>query len=439
MTEETGESRFEIISCAHPTYESKPSLKADEAVAEIAKLLQPWGGRLDEWDTSSPRTVGQTDFRLNYWHKRGQTASTMLVWIGHGTSDLETRQAWLFVRGDQGTGIDSSVGPDWLAREIEAHIRDRGADAWTIVLIEACGGRRFAEIVEGTLKDHAQGRRTLVIGSGAANATQFLGTLAEDLRAALDQVTEDSLPLRRLADLLHQFHDSGDDRYTVALLHLADSKLRRGMLTPETAVWNDYRDLRRALENISVDSRAYQAMIHYTAKGTGADLGEFAWHFVGRRDERDKVFRWLRSTQESDTHHLLVVCGPPGSGKSALLGSVLIDCRPDLAKALQEVIGERNIEAPTDPLPTFDLILHLTGATVRTVSAQIIAHLAVNQDVGQIIDPATEVHQLIDDHPGSLLILADALDESEEPAALAHFFDELLRRARIRMIIGTPA
>jgi hypothetical protein len=441
MTEKAAQPGFEIISCAHPRYENKPALAADEAVAEIAKLLRPWGGHLDEWAIKTRRTSGLTDFRLAYWTEQGRTSNTMLAWISHGASDQATRTAQLFVSGDPGTGRDSARKPEDLADHVRAHLRDRSTEElWTIVLVEACGARRFVENVEVELKgtkNHEPSRRLLVLGSGAPQATQFLGTFARDLGATLEQVTEDALPLTRLAELLSRFQDAGVDRYAIARLNLADSTLLRVMLTPRTAVWNDYRDLRRALENASVDSDAYQAMIHYTAKGTGADLGEFAWHFVGRRDERTRIFRWLRSTRESDTHHLLVVCGPPGSGKSALLGSVLIDCHPDLAHALQEVIGKRNIEPPGDPLPAFDLVLHLTGATVPTVAAQILAYLKDDEDVSHIMDPVTEAHRLIATGGRRLLLLADALDESEEPVALAHFFDELLRRSRICMIIGT--
>ena len=178
-------------------------------------------------------------------------------------------------------------------------------------------------------------------------------------------------------------------------------------------------------------------MIHYAAKGTGADLGEFAWHFVGRAKERAHIFRWLGSSSDSESHHLLVVCGPPGSGKSALLGSVLIDCHPGLAHALQEVIGKRNIEPPDDQLPAFDLVLHLTGATVRTIATQILARLIDGEAADRAGDPVSEVFRLVAKDARPLLLLADALDESEEPVALAHFFDELLRRSRIRMIIGT--
>lgn len=442
MVEPSRPPAFEVVACTHPEYEDpvRPAVPADAAAATIAGLLRPWGGRLDAWASGDvPRTVARTEVRLRHWHERGRSANTLLVWMGHGATDLATRRAQLFVRGDPGTGVDVTVLPVWLAERIRDHLRERRSDdAWTIVVVEACGGARFATEVDIELMKQEWGRRTLVIGSGRGNASQYPDTLAADLKAALSQVTEDVLPLDRLALLLACITDADDrQRYSVHGHNLADSRLRRVIPGPVTAVWSDYRELRQALDGISADSDGYQALIHFATKGTGTDLGEFAWHFVGRLRERREIFRWLRLAKQQRDTALLVVCGPPGSGKSALLGSVLIDCHPDLAEGLERVIGKRGIEVPAAPLPAFDLILHLTGATVRGIATQILARLRGGEDAVDPADPVTEVYRQAEARREPLLVMADALDESEEPIALAHFFDELLRAPGIHMIIGT--
>lgn len=442
MLEPSRVPAFEIIACPHPEYEDpvRPVVPADTAAASIAGLLRPWGGRLDAWASEdAPRTVGRTEARLRHWHECGRSANTVLVWVGHGETNLATRRAHLFVRGDPGTGLDGTVSPVWLAEKIHDHLGERhSGDTWTIVVVEACGGARFATEVDIELKQQEWGRRTLVIGSGRGNASQFPDTLAADLEAVLSQVTEDVLTLDRLASLLACITEAdGRQRYSVCGHGLADSRFRRVVPGPVTAVWNDYRELRQALDGISADSDGYQALIHFATKGTGTDLGEFAWHFVGRARERREIFRWLRLTEQQRDTPLLVVCGPPGSGKSALLGSVLIDCHPDLANGLERIIGKRGLEAPGAPLPAFDLILHLTGATVRGIAAQILARLRSGEGTVDLADPVGEVYRHARARREPLLVMADALDESEEPIALAHFFDELLRAPGIYMIIGT--
>ncbi|MEU6565959.1 NACHT and WD repeat domain-containing protein [Streptomyces parvulus] len=376
---------------------------------------------------------------MRYWHECGRSANTVLVWVGHGATDLAMRSAELFVRGDPGEGTDTTVEPIWLAKKIRDHLRERHSpDAWTIVVVEACGGARFTTEVDIALMQQEWGRRTLVIGSGRGSASQYPDTLAADLKAVLSQVTEDVLTLDRLASLLASITDAdGLQRYSVRPHNLADSRLKRVIPGPVTAVWSDYKELRQALDGIPADSDGYQALIHFATKGTGTDLGEFAWHFVGRWRERREVFRWLRRVEQQRDTALLVVCGPPGSGKSALLGSILIDCHPDLAEGLERVMGKRSLETPAAPLPAFDLILHLTGATVRGIATQILAGLRGSEIAADLADPVAAVHRETEARREPLLVMADALDESEEPIALAHFFDELLKTSGVHMIIGT--
>lgn len=442
MDEAPREPAFEIIACPHPEYErpGRAALPADAAAEAIAELLRPWGGRFDAWDSGGvPRTLGWTEARLRHWHERGRTANTLLVWIGHGETDIATRTAQLFVRGDPGTGDDLKVSPEWFATKIRDHLSDRHSeDAWTIVIIEACGGARFATRVSTELMQLELGRRTLVIGSGRPNAEQFLDTLKDALDTALSQVTEDELSLEHLASLLKGFVDGGEQRFEIKDFNLGGTRLQRLMPGPVTAVWNDYRTLRQALDGICADDDAYQALMHYAAKGTGTDLGEFAWHFVGRARERREIFRWLHLVeQQPKSPALLIVCGPPASGKSALLGSILIDCHPELAAGLEKVIGRRRIKAPDDSPPAFDLILHLTGATVRAVAGQFLARLGGTQDAADLADPVAEVYRRAGARKEPFLVLADALDESEEPVALAHFLNELLRLTGIQLIVGT--
>ena len=80
-------------------------------------------------------------------------------------------------------------------------------------------------------------------------------------------------------------------------------------------------------------------------KAQGAELGELSWYFEGRRAESARIAGWLRDGASG----LLVVTGDAGSGKSALLGHLVVQSRPQL----REVLARHNLaaERPVDERP----------------------------------------------------------------------------------------
>ena len=57
-----------------------------------------------------------------------------------------------------------------------------------------------------------------------------------------------------------------------------------------------------------------------TPASADALAGELSWFFVGRTEERGRIANWLATADQG----LLAVTGPPGCGKSALLGHILL-------------------------------------------------------------------------------------------------------------------
>src|SRR5258708_35658445 len=55
---------------------------------------------------------------------------------------------------------------------------------------------------------------------------------------------------------------------------------------------------------------------HFVVATSGLDVGGVGWHFVGRREVLSAIATWL-ATEPSG---VFIVTGPPGSGKSAILG-----------------------------------------------------------------------------------------------------------------------
>ena len=194
------------------------------------------------------------------------------------------------------------------------------------------------------------------------------------------------------------------------------------------------RYLEDVLADLSPDERS-----HFVAKAQGAEHGEPSWFFEGREIELAKISAWLHRASSG----MLVVTGPSGSGKSAVLGTVLVRSLP----ALRDALARRGLAAGPGPGPAmppesvFDAVIHLSGmhlahAVTRTADAAGIRSLPSLRD-RELVWPATWTFS-----PGSwparaepFTVLADALDESLDPLDIAR---SLLVRLAVPAVRPNP-
>ncbi|MFD1271846.1 hypothetical protein ACFQ51_07080 [Streptomyces kaempferi] len=197
------------------------------------------------------------------------------------------------------------------------------------------------------------------------------------------------------------------------------------------------------IASLTVDERR-----HFVPKASGAELGEQNWYFEGRVEERHEILSWL----DRAAGGMLVVTGAAGSGKSALLGHVLVHSRRELSDIL---IRRRQLDPlPLDsprPYGAFDLVLHLTGATPREVVLRIAAAAGLPAPPeGPIIEQCTWLIQqlrktddAVAEHDpeadGSpFTVLADALDEAHLPLTIAErILSPLANLPGVRVVVGT--
>jgi WD40 repeat protein len=216
---------------------------------------------------------------------------------------------------------------------------------------------------------------------------------------------------------------------------LSTSWLRRPvrLASPVTASLEVYAKIEEALDALPERERARPQRTE-----VGTATGELVWHFVGRDADRRAILRWL----EENAHGLLVVTGKAGSGKSAILGNLLL-----YARARKD--GTIAAGFPQDPwpasarLPEIDYSVHLAGATVRDVVAQIRASAFDEVAPVPARQPASD-EERIDALLGALrrrerdlTVIADALDESQDPPQMAALFQRLGGLPRVRAVIGT--
>ncbi|MEU2723162.1 ATP-binding protein [Streptomyces smyrnaeus] len=428
---------FPVVCLPIGRYRHHAPLDADESAARVAELLAELGGRADPWllpDTARNRSA--VEERLEQWAGPPTPRSSVLYWAGHGEAAPDG--AWLAVHETPASMRTRGLLPESLAAFIDAEWSRRIADpyAWTVVVIEACGAERFADLVAVRLLSGDKPRRLAIVGVGGYGAGH-LGEFADALSGALASYTDNDETIR-LADLMLRLHDRmqvGSIHADAFDLHLAPP-LSRPRLLPYgiTTPLDVYAELQAFLAGLTPDERS-----HFIPKAQGAEQGELAWYFVGRDRERAEIARWLRA----ESTGMLVVTGRAGAGKSALLGNVLVHAHPDLRELLVRSGHVRELpdgERPPDRV--FDAVIHLTGASM----SELVGRLAQAADLGE--RPATgstaqDIEWLLDrlgKRAKPFTLLVDALDEAQEPLDIAgSLLSRVAKLPRVRVVVGTRA
>lgn len=428
----TASEGFDVVCIPIGEYlhsEDHPPLPADEEAELLVELLSELGGKPDPWQlTGESRDGTAVNARLAHWSQVEWARNSMLLWVGHGES--AGRKASLAAYDSRpGTGVT----PEDFAHQIAQEWGFRWADAgaWTIVVIEACGARAFVQLLDSALK--AEGRapeRLALVGSGSDGAG-FLGDFRHALAGALGEYTEND-KLIKPSDLVNRVGYRLHEGWVATLAMHTAWPIKRARLLEGTitAPVDTYTELRDFLRNLSPDERG-----HFVPKAQSAEQGELAWYFVGRAAEREKIAHWLRTK----TSGILVVTGRAGAGKSALLGNMLIHTNPALRDLLSQTAQFEPIpDQQRPPDEVFDAVVHLTGMTTSELVRRLAdaAGLPPSQLTGQSRPDIEALLTELAERP--FCLLADALDEAQEPATIASAVLQRIARLPMgRVVIGT--
>ncbi len=160
------------------------------------------------------------------------------------------------------------------------------------------------------------------------------------------------------------------------------------------------------------------------------------WYFCGRVRALSEIVGWLSDLSSGDARARLVT-GGPGSGKSAVLGRLVVMSHPDLRCRVPVGEIERAPAGTVCPLDAIRGRVHARGRTVDEVAA------AVAREVGiEAHDSDSLLVALSDRQPAPPLgVVVDAVDEAAAPERLVR---ELLvplarmaKRAGVRLLVGT--
>ncbi|MGC4950261.1 hypothetical protein ACLQ2N_29185 [Streptomyces sp. DT224] len=433
--EQPDEEGFDVYAVALGDYVRQENFDADQEAEAIGELLAQFGGVPVPWHVKpAERDLTQVDLRLRDWAYPSEVRGGVLLWIGHGTSNAE--DASLYVRGHAAAADDTELSAAAFAKQVVKARRLRSYyDKWDIIVVEACGAEGFVERALAELGAARSASGLLLVGSGRDEGIGHLGTFRRTLTDILTNRYSDhdtEIPVSGLAQYLDEART-----LSVFALNLGGlPPLRRRTAFPVTASVENHTRLHEAVDALPKAERA-----HLVRKGLGSDSGELSWCFVGREADQDAIAGWLAEHRSG----LLVVTGRAGCGKSALLGNILLHADTGLGELLPVlsragIAGREHEGAPE--LPAFDATLHLTGATTHDVTTRLAEALSVEMSPDALY-PAERSNALIRalrsaSRPDrTYTLLADALDEAQEPALVAVLLHELGTLDGVRIVVGS--
>ncbi|MFI5562503.1 hypothetical protein ACIA2T_24775 [Amycolatopsis japonica] len=419
---------LDIFPVAIGEYQHHQNLPVDAEVSKVVQLLADYGGAEVPWEATLARDEKGVSDRLRRW--AATSGYSFLYWVGHGDSN-GLRAALAHTSSPKFIG-EEGISPERLTHHIISREPHRDEDAWTVVVIEACKSARFVQLlsaaVDAAMLDGE--RRLLLIGVSSGEASTTLGRFSAALETALKGIYlgAEEIGLWDLAGQLQRNLPGSE----IALKHLGDAVLRRSRPVPRgLAVPLDVlAEVEAVLEDLTIDERR-----HFIPKAQGGELGEVSWYFEGRARERLRIAKWLRD----DSHGLLVVTGRAGSGKSALLGHLLVQSRP----ALRTVLTAHGLVDPLagderPPDDVFGISLHLTGLTSSEVVDRLAAEFRHDRNRSRDVHSTTVPELLRFAARAPTAILLDALDESFDPVTIARsVLRPLARVPGVKILVGT--
>lgn len=171
---------------------------------------------------------------------------------------------------------------------------------------------------------------------------------------------------------------------------------------------------------------------HFLVATSGFEVGSMDWHFVGRTEVLSAIVTWL-TTEPSGA---FVVTGPPGSGKSAILGRValLADPRGREEVARRDPDFDPSAQS-TPPLGSVSVAIHAREKTLETVAGEVAFGLKIEPAVTSRDELLARVSAWLE--PTTILI--DALDEAVESdiVPIAEFLRDLADLPAVKVLVGT--
>ncbi len=340
-------------------FEPLPRAVAD--VHEIAEVLAAHGceTRLAPADPTESMVRDHLDRELPADGLGGE-ACLVLLWAGHGNL-LPDPAVHLIARD---TRRDATP---WIKASDLAGVAARSGARQILLVLDTCysgdAGLPALEVLNRVLNELAATERTA--WAGVLTSTLPLGTARDGLFGrrllqVLNDGPRDPLLRRRWSP-----HDA-----RIRLEDIADALTYEWDGQAQAPTFQRHGAGRPVFPNPLFDPGATPAIVeHLLLAARGGDPGEERSFFTGRAEPLDGIVRWMRAGDCG----VLVVTGPAGTGKSAIVGRIVSLSEPD---ERARILGGGTLEH-ADPGPSsVHAHVHARGLVAEDLVAQIDRRLA---------------------------------------------------------------
>jgi WD40 repeat protein len=439
---EDSEHQASAFVVAIEDYERHPRLDGLSASASELATALARGGFADAIPSGrAGGTASQLAPQLKSWFEAATSEQRLLLfWTGHG--ELEASRFWLMTRDSPTSKFDhiSAIEPSFIAKKAAESKARR-----ILLVIDAChSGKAIGDVIAelsqvlGELAPSLTGGRGVaVIASAHAVELAQAGVISRLLKNAL---TNESFARRwsdsdrfidgdRLVDALDdQIRSEGIEQQIVPA-----SYGRVGELIPNPRY-------KAGLLDENVEERSWRlsrsdAATHFELAARGIEVGEEGWFFSGRRHLLKQLVDWLKSAE----HGVRIITGPPGGGKSAVLGRLATLSDEEFRLAALKA-GDINVwDEAAPPVDTIDVAIHAKGKSLDDCAR------ALARGLGVTVGPATfldieKLAKAIVALKRRVTVIIDALDEAaggQGKAIVTQLIVPLGRLPRVRVLVGS--
>ncbi len=426
MPERTdGATEFAVHAFTYPpgnVHGRKPLPNTSAAVEAISATL---ADHLPTERTLNGSTAGQLAAEIEAWLRDAGPDDRLILYLaGHGDA-----------LADDHFLVDADTDPDWItsstavsADALSLCLAQTSADRVLVVIDSCYSGEAGAAIAAGLdayfrRRNPRPGFAVQVITSAMPGEKTPDGLFAETFHRVLhsearwgpnDRFIHTPLFVEAIEDALEADHGG---TYANSVQLRGPKSVRRMLPNPNH---HSVPDVEVAFKQLARE--------HFMRSASGLEITESGWFFTGRRAILTEIVTWMRSSVNAGG--MLVVTGPPGAGKSAVVGRLALLADPATRAT---VLTRSGLDAADPTVPgesAIDLGLHAREKTLEQVSDAVTASLGL--PIGTAIaDLIASTRQ----HPWTLLV--DALDEAAgDVIRIAEFLRDLAE-AGARVIVGS--
>lgn len=415
-----------------------PLTESAEAAANLARDLDGKGYRVER-GLLDGGTSGELIGKLSAAIKNVERDGTLILfWTGHGLPEADKH----YLICQNSPRRDLTIADAIPTTEIGAMVAKSPAARILLVFDTCYSGQGAIEAVESFSAIFARTAPGGRVISVIASAHPLEKAREAIFMRAIHDVLLDPRAQRRWSDTDEMLEASRLQQSVEALLKgqgheptifLADMGTQREFIPNPRfgkAIPADDVETGRKL------SLALASTDHFELASRGIETGQVGWYFTGRHHILSALVDWLESAKCG----IAIVTGPPGAGKSAVVGRLATLSNPAYRDAAErEGLLATADPATLPPLGSIDVAVHAKGKTLDDCARAIAAALELPLADAVSVDPAELVAAVATLGRGATIVL-DALDEAAgnqaEPIARG-LLVPLAALDGVRVLVGT--